>query len=148
MSLRKNIEISDPYAENPYSYSEKAGRTAGVQISMDTVLGRKFHGIDLSGGQWQRVAIARGIYRKHSLLILDEPTAALDPLEESRIYHMFQKISENKTAVIVTHRLALSRIADRIIVMKAGKIIQCGTFNELVQEDGEYRKMYMEQLKW
>ncbi|HJC25352.1 MAG TPA: ABC transporter ATP-binding protein/permease [Candidatus Eisenbergiella merdavium] len=148
MSLRKNIEISDPYTGNPYSYSEKAGRTAGVQISMDTVLGRKFHGIDLSGGQWQRVAIARGIYRKHSLLILDEPTAALDPLEESRIYHMFQKISENKTAVIVTHRLALSRIADRIIVMKAGKIIQCGTFNELVQEDGEYRKMYMEQLKW
>ena len=67
----------------------------------------------MSGGQWQRIAIARGFFRKHQLIVLDEPTAAIDPMEESRIYNRFAKMAERKTAIIVTHRLGSVKLADR-----------------------------------
>lgn len=85
------------------------------------MLSRKFGGIDLSGGQWQRVAIARGFFRSHDLIIPDEPTAAIDPYEETRIYNRFAEIARDKTAVIVTHRLGSVKLADRILVMKEGE---------------------------
>ena len=75
---------------------------------MDGMLGREFGGAEVSGGQWQRIAIARGIYRNNSLLILDEPTAAIDALEEKYLYEEFGELSRNCTSVIVTHRLAWS----------------------------------------
>lgn len=102
----------------------------------------------LSGGQWQRIAIARGLYRKSNLIILDEPTAAIDPLEETRLYNDFAEICRDKTAIIVTHRLASVKIVDRIIVLKDGRIIQDGNHNQLISVDGEYKKMYESQKKW
>lgn len=115
---------------------------------LDTMLGKDFGGIDLSGGQWQRLAIARGLYRDHELIILDEPTAAIDPLEEADIYRKFAEISRDKTAFIVTHRLGSAQIADRIIVMDSGRIVDMGTHEELMQREGKYREMYHAQAKW
>ncbi len=115
---------------------------------LNTMLGKDFGGIDLSGGQWQRLAIARGLYRDHELIILDEPTAAIDPLEEADIYRKFAEISRDKTAFIVTHRLGSAQIADRIIVMDSGRIEDMGTHEELMQREGKYREMYHAQAKW
>lgn len=115
---------------------------------INTMLGKDFGGIDLSGGQWQRLAIARGLYRDHDMIILDEPTAAIDPLEEADIYRKFAEISRDKTAFIVTHRLGSAQIADRIIVMDAGHIVDMGTHEELMQREGKYREMYHAQAKW
>jgi len=118
--------------------------TEGLQ----TMLGKDFGGIDLSGGQWQRLAIARGLYRNHDMIILDEPTAAIDPLEEADIYRKFAEISADKTAFIVTHRLGSAQIADRIIVMDEGHIVDTGTHEELMHREGKYREMYHAQAKW
>lgn len=112
----------------------------------ETMLSREFEGVDLSGGQWQRVAIARGFYRSHDLIILDEPTAAVDPLEETLIYQKFAEMAADKTAVIVTHRLGSARIADRIVVMDAGRIAAIGTHEELLHAGGLYAEMY--QAQW
>jgi ATP-binding cassette subfamily B protein len=115
---------------------------------LETMLSREFDGTDLSGGQWQRIAIGRGFYRDHEMIILDEPTAAIDPVEETQIYRKFAELSKDKTAVIVTHRLGSAKIADRIIVMDGGEIIGIGTHEELMAEDGLYRRMYESQAKW
>lgn len=112
------------------------------------MLSREFNGIDLSGGQWQRIAIARGFYREHNLIILDEPTAAIDPYEETRIYNRFAELSRDKTSVIVTHRIGSVRLADRILVLQEGRAVQIGTHDELLQEDGEYRRLWEAQEQW
>jgi ATP-binding cassette subfamily B protein len=113
-----------------------------------TMLSREFDGVDLSGGQWQRVAIARGLYRERGLIFLDEPTAAIDPIEESRVYRKFIEISKNKTAVIVTHRLGSVKIADRVIVMDKRKIAETGTHAELMERGGLYAEMFNAQAGW
>ena len=104
--------------------------------------------MDLSGGQWQRVALARGFYRDHDLIVLDEPTAAIDPLEETRVYRKFAEISRDVTAIIVTHRIGSARIADRIIVMDEGVIAEEGTHEELLQRGGRYAEMVRAQADW
>ncbi len=117
-------------------------------IDLDSMLAREFGGIDLSGGEWQRVAIARGLYRPHDTIILDEPTAAIDPLEEDRVYRMFLDSARGKTAIIVTHRLGLARIADRILVMQRGRIVQDGSHADLMAADGPYATMFRAQAAW
>ena len=113
-----------------------------------TMLSREFGGVDLSGGQWQRIAIARGIFREHDIIVLDEPTSAIDPIEESLMYQNFKEISEGKTAIIITHRLGAARIADRIIVLKDGIIDDIGTHEELINKGGVYSEMYRTQAQW
>lgn len=115
---------------------------------VETVLAREFGGIDLSGGQWQKVAIARGLFRRHTLIALDEPTAAIDPLEETRLYRRFAEISRGKTALLVTHRLGSVWIADRILVMDKGRIVQEGRHEELMRVPGRYREMWEAQAAW
>ena len=151
MTLRDNIQISE---ESGKPISETA-KEAGVDINggsypdgEDTMLSREFDGVDLSGGQWQRVAIARGLYRTHNVVVLDEPTAAIDPIEESRIFQKFIEISKNKTAIIVTHRLGSTKIADRVIVMDKSRVADMGTHDELMQRQGVYAEMYNSQASW
>lgn len=115
---------------------------------LDTQLGRTFDGVELSGGQWQRIAIARGIFRASPILFMDEPTAALDPIEESSLFELFKKVGSERTAIIVTHRLGCAKIADRIIVMDGGKIVESGTHEELLLKNGRYASMYWEQAQW
>ena len=114
----------------------------------DTMLSREFDGVDLSGGQWQRIAIARGFYKFHNMIVLDEPTAAIDPVEESRIYEKFKEMSKGKTSIIVTHRLGSAKIADRIVVMDSGQVVEIGTHDELMRNNKKYKSMYEAQSKW
>ena len=94
------------------------------------------------------IAIARGLYRVHDIIVLDEPTAAIDPLEESRIYKKFVEISKGKTSIIVTHRLGSTKIADRVIVMDKGKIAAIGSHDELMNDCELYRTMFNSQAEW
>jgi ATP-binding cassette subfamily B protein len=112
------------------------------------MLSREFDGVDLSGGQWQRVAIARSFFRTHKFIVLDEPTAAIDPIEETKIYNRFADISKDKTALIITHRLGSVKLADRILVMKNGKLVEQGTHAELIASEGEYARLYKSQEQW
>ena len=98
--------------------------------------------------QWQRLAIARGLYRRHNLIVLDEPTSAIDPLEETRVYEKFAELSRDKTAVIITHRLGSAKIADRILVLDEGRLVEEGTHEELMKMQGHYYEMYQAQAKW
>lgn len=142
MTLKENITISDVTRpvdeEDVCNISEKVG----IPCDIDTKLGATFGGIDLSGGQWQRIAIARALYKKYDLIVLDEPTAAIDPLEESVIYKQFVEIMKEKTAILVTHRIGSAQIADRIIVMDQGRCIDSGTHQELMERCALYRSMY------
>ena len=147
MTLAENIVISDPGAESGKARLDSVCAMAWTEPGAfpqgyDTMLSREFDGIDLSGGQWQRVAIARGFFRGHDLIILDEPTAAIDPYEETRIYNRFAEIARDKSAVIVTHRLGSVKLADRILVMKDGEAVQMGTHEELIAREGEYKRLY------
>lgn len=94
-------------------------------------LGKQFNGTELSGGQWQKLAIARAFFRQDAqIVILDEPTAALDPRSEYEIYRHFSELTSGKTTILVTHRLASVRMADRILVLKQGRLIEQGTHED------------------
>ncbi len=152
MTVEENVRLSEENSTEPVEQAiqkaafplESEKLTDGVR----TMLGKDFGGIDLSGGQWQRLAIARGLYRTHDMILLDEPTAAIDPLEEAAIYRKFAEMSADKTAFIVTHRLGSAKIADRIIVMDGGRIVETGTHEELLERHGKYEELYQAQAKW
>ena len=155
MKVWENICISDTeknsMKELTFALCQRVGLKLGnenLPDGQDTMLGRDFGGSDLSGGQWQRLALARGMYRDHVFIVLDEPTAALDPLEEVNVYRQFEEMCRDKTAIVVTHRTVSAKVADRILVLKDGKIIQEGSFRELSETKGEFQRMYEEQRKW
>lgn len=151
MTLAENVCISDTKQQVSKEKIQSALREAGFNnecASSDTVLSPEFDGIDLSGGQWQRLAIARGLYRTNNFIVLDEPTAAIDPIEESRLYKQFKSIVEDRSAVIVTHRLGSTKFADRIIVMDNGSIVESGTHDELLARNGKYAEMWKAQAAW
>ena len=118
--------------------AKKTSKGYDVRLDRD----KEEDSIQLSGGESQRMAISRACYHGGDIFILDEPTAAIDPLEESRIYKMFASVAKDKTCVLVTHRLGSARIADRIIVMDAGHIVETGTHEELLQKKGLYHEMW------
>ena len=114
-----------------------------------TLLGRDFEGgVDLSGGQWQRIAIARAFMGDKPILILDEPTSQLDPMAESEIYSDFAEMSAGKTAIFITHRLGSTLITDRVLVITDGKVAQSGTHEELMAAGGLYADMFNAQKQW
>lgn len=104
--------------------------------------------IDLSGGEWQRVAIARTLTHNAPIYILDEPTAALDPISESTVYALFEKVSKGKSTILITHRLGASRIADEILVVDDGVIAERGSHTELLHKKGIYSEMFEAQRSW
>lgn len=108
----------------------------------------KSDGIDVSGGQWQRIALARNILSDASLKILDEPTAALDPISESNLYDEFKEISKGKTTIFISHRLGSTKLADEIFVIENGKVIEKGSHRELMNINGKYANMYESQRSW
>ncbi len=116
---------------------------------MDTNLGKiDEDGVDMSGGQWQRIAVARALFNPALVRILDEPTAALDPVAESNIYKMFGRISAGKTTIFITHRLGAAKLADEIIVIDDGKVAEKGNHNMLMKLDGIYASMFESQKSW
>ncbi len=155
MTLQDNIIISDTSTTVINQCVENSLKEADLNVNskvfpqgMNSMLSRDFDGVDLSGGYWQRVAIARGFYKQHNMILLDEPTAAIDPIEESKLYMKFIEFSRGKTSFIVTHRLALTKMADKIVVMDKGKVVQIGTHKELISINGKYQELYNSQSKW
>ncbi len=155
MTLQDNIIISDTSTTVINQCVENSLKEADLNLNskvfpqgINTMLSRDFDGVDLSGGLWQRVAIARGFYKQHNMILLDEPTAAIDPVEESKLYMKFIEFSRGKTSFIVTHRLALTKMADKIVVMDKGKVVQIGTHKELISINGKYQELYNSQSKW
>ena len=99
-------------------------------------------GIELSGGESQKLALARSLYRNSPIVILDEPTAALDPKSEMMLYSKFNDMTKNKTAFYISHRLLSTRFCDKIIVLDKGHIEECGTHPELIKNRGAYYNLY------
>jgi len=149
-NLEENVRISSTEATHDPT---QAMTDADVEYTdektfpkgLETILSREFEGVELSGGQWQRIATARGLYRNHDFIVLDEPTAAIDPVEETRMYKRFAELTRNKMAVLVTHRLGSVRIADKIAVMDGGKIVETGTHESLLAGSGKYAQMWAAQ---
>lgn len=115
---------------------------------LETPLGKQLEdGVDLSGGQWQRLAISRALMRlgEVELLVFDEPTAALDPKNEHEIYRIFKTIAQGRMSIVVSHRLALAKLADRIVVLEQGKIVEMGTHDALMQQGDRYYTMFSRQ---
>ncbi|MCA9374885.1 ABC transporter ATP-binding protein, partial [Candidatus Dojkabacteria bacterium] len=112
------------------------------------VLSKRFkRGTNLSGGEWQKVALARNFYRDAPILILDEPTSAIDAISEEKIFERLYKFAANKTVIIVSHRFSTVRKADKIYVLDAGKIIEGGTHEELMKLNGKYAEAFAVQAK-
>lgn len=155
VSLRDNIALGN-VAEINNRNVESIVEIAGIgdivlelEKGLDTYLGKVHEdGRELSGGQWQRVAVARTLFSNATVRILDEPTSALDPIRESEIYQEFEKLMEDKTTIFISHRLGSTKLADEILVIDNGTIIEKGTHDELMIADGEYAKMYESQRSW
>ncbi|XZN91638.1 MAG: ABC transporter ATP-binding protein [Microcoleus sp.] len=154
-TVRENVGFGDLLSLSDDTAINEAISEAGISAKvnslsagLETPLGKQLEdGIDLSGGQWQRIAIARALMRLDTaeVLIFDEPTAALDPKTEHEIYSIFRQIAAGKTTVVISHRLGLAKIADRIAVMENGKIAEIGTHDELIASNGIYCSMFTRQ---
>jgi ATP-binding cassette, subfamily B, bacterial len=120
-----------------------------LDLKLDTYLSREIpEGIDFSGGEWQRIAIARGFLKDSDLIILDEPTAAVDPITELKIFEIFNRLSKGKTTITISHRLGPTKFSDRIVVLDKGRIVEEGTFSSLMEKKGLYYNMYKSQSNW
>ena len=113
-----------------------------------TMLGRWFHGgHELSLGQWQRIALARAFMRNAEILVLDEPTASLDAQTEYEIFRRFQELTAGKMAILISHRFSTVRMADRIAVIEGGRIVELGSHDELLRQEGTYSRLFSMQAE-
>jgi ATP-binding cassette subfamily B protein len=149
MSARENIavgQIEDLTHLDAVQVAARKSMAAGVIERLphhyEQMLGRRFEGgVELSGGEWQKIALARAYLRDAQLLILDEPTAALDARSESEVFRRFAELTCGKTALFISHRFSTVRMADRVVVLQDGKISEDGSHNELASLGGRYAEM-------
>lgn len=140
-----------------YPKAEQCLRRAGLGEKLDALpqgvrsrLDKQLHedGIELSGGELQKLMLARALYKDAPVLVLDEPTAALDPIAENQIYLQYREMTRSKTSLFISHRLASTQFCDRILFLKDGKIAEEGTHRELIALGGEYARLYEIQSCW
>ena len=150
LTLKENIAMGEiEQIQNLERIEQAAEKSLAKEVvnvlpkGYDQQLGKRFkQGKDLSGGQWQKIAIARAYMKDAEVLILDEPTSALDARAETEAFQRFIKLTEGKTAVIISHRFSTVRIADRIMVLKDGTVLEIGTHEELMQNDKLYAELF------
>jgi ATP-binding cassette subfamily B protein len=148
--LRENIAVGnierltqDTQIESAAQRSLADTVAARLPGRYDQMLGKRFEGgVDLSGGEWQKVALARAYMRDAQLLILDEPTAALDARAEYEVFLRFAELTAGRMAVLISHRFSTVRMADRILVLRAGELVEQGTHEALVQRGGLYAELF------
>lgn len=153
LTARENITFGDLEHPERMETASIAGGAAsvvdGLTEGYETVLGPTFGGRDLSGGEWQRLATARSFMRETPwLVVLDEPTAALDPLAEQAVYERFIERSAGRTSVLISHRLSSVRTCDRILVLDNGSIVEDGDHETLLAQDGLYAQFFRAQAQW
>lgn len=143
-------EIDFEKVKNSIEIAGLKERVDALPLGVDTPFNKNVNegAVDFSGGEKQKLALARAIYLDRPMLILDEPTAALDPIAENEMYMKFNEISRGQTAMFISHRLASTRFCDRIIHLENGEIIENGTHDELIAANGKYAMMYGLQSKY
>ena len=154
-SASDNIRIGnyqqDIHEQTIKDAAHKSGADAFIEQlpnKFDQQLGRQFKdGAELSGGQWQKMALARAFYKEAEVIILDEPSSAIDPLAEAAIFEQFKILAKDKILILVTHRLYNLKMADSIVVLQEGSIVEQGTHEELVAMEGLYLKMFEKQVE-
>ena len=156
-TIRENISLSD---QSRQASDAEILQTA-KQVNALDVINQQPKGLDeplgvysansrtLSGGQWQKLALLRAAYRDRAkIMILDEPTAALDPLAETELYRDFAAITGDRTTILISHRLGITSVVDRILVFCDGEIIEDGSHQKLMEQDGHYAALYRAQAQW
>jgi len=150
MAARANIGVGRlEHMENESRIREAAAKSRADEIltklpgNLDQMLGRRFEGgVDLSGGEWQKFALARAYLRDAQVLVLDEPTAALDAIAEYEVFKRFSELTEGRMALLISHRFSTVRMADRIVVLEGGAIREQGTHQQLMALGGRYAEMF------
>ncbi len=148
-TVSDNVYLGDTLRQRDQGEIDAALASAGFDGAQSgALLGKDLGGTELSGGQWQKLAIARGWYRNRLFIILDEPTSNLDPLAEADIFRRYIQLSRNRTVIMVTHRISIASLCDRVVVFKDGKVVEDGTHNSLMDANGEYARLHAEQAQW
>ena len=150
MTLRENIGFGSVEDMGDLARIEDAARQSGADAVVpslprgyDSILGRWFDtGVELSGGQWQKIAIARSFMSRGDILVLDEPTASLDAEAECEIFKRFRDLARLKISILVSHRFSTARLADRIAVLRGGRLVELGSHDELVARRGTYAELF------
>lgn len=156
LSLRENVALGDISKLHDDAKIKAALDDAGIgelpkmnDKGLDLNLGKIYSdGIDVSGGQWQRIAMARSYISDARFVIMDEPTAALDPIAESKMYERFADVLSKRGAIMISHRLASAKMADKIFVLSGGTVAEEGTHEELLKKGGLYHEMWEKQSSW
>lgn len=148
-TVADNVWLGDPQRPRVPGDIDASLVAAGFNhVDQDTLLGKDIGGTDLSGGQWQKLAIARAYYRDRDFIILDEPTSNLDPLAEADIFRRYIEMARERTVIMVTHRISIAALCDRIVVFAGGHIVEDGSHEELIAAGGEYARLHGEQSRW
>jgi len=156
-TVAENVLIGDLLHPHTKEDIEAALKKAGISENIgelshgaNTYLGNLYpESTDLSGGQWQKLAMARNLLRTDAcMMVMDEPTAALDPIAESKLYEEFSSLTEDKTVILISHRLGATRLADRVMVFDKGQVVEDGAHEELLARNSLYTTMYHAQSQW
>ena len=155
LSIRENVGLTekdkisdeeiDTWAKKLNLDLSKKNLASGYDEPVGKLDGKN---IEFSGGEWQKIALMRALASKKEWITLDEPTSALDPMTEMRLYEMFYRIMENRSAILVTHRLGAARMVDTILVLHHGRIVEGGSHEELIEQNGIYKEMFVSQKGW
>jgi len=156
LSLRENIGFGRVEEMHDHARLQTAAAKSGVEEfaahlpkAFETQLGYAFMGgHELSFGQWQKVSISRAFFKNSDLIVLDEPTSALDPLAEAALFEKLAQLTEGRTTLFISHRLGICKAADRILVLKNGRLVEQGRHEDLIDAGGEYARMFRVQADW
>lgn len=148
-TIADNVWLGDTARPRGNGAIGDALAAAGLaDVDPDALLGKDIGGTDLSGGQWQKLAIARAYFRDRDFIILDEPTSNLDPLAEADIFRRYIEMARERTVIMVTHRISIAALCDRIVVFSDGHIVEDGSHADLMAGGGEYARLHNEQSQW